>query len=282
MGISNTGESGNTRSANTLGAYCDFSFRGETLGDHGYVLCDFNGQSAAGVVVTDSQRTFTQMSMFGGKRFPFLYYRYDSALVIKTDICRRDDSDLTITPVEAARMKKWLESPYPQELRLGGADFAGYFWVGTFNVEEVRLNDECIGFSLTFTADAPFGYKERVTLAGNAGSSEDVIIDDISDEEGYIYPDMSITLNEDGDLTIINEFDNRTTVIKDCTSGETITFTSYLQVLSSKENSNIGHRFNYIFPRINNTYMSTTNTLKFNLSCSYSISYKPIAKVVFS
>lgn len=258
---------------------CDFTFRGETLSSHGYVLCDFNDQSSASTVVTDSQRSFTQMSMFGGKRLPFLYYIYDSSLVIKTDICKKNENNLVVSPVEAALMKRWLEAPFAEELRLSGSEFSGYFWVGTFNVEEIRSYDECVGFSLTFTSTAPFGYKERVTYTGNGSS---IVIDDISDEEGYIYPDMSITLAQAGDLEITNLFDNRKTVITGCTSGETITFTNYLQVLSSAEGNEIGKRFNYIFPRINNLYSRTTNEFTFNLNCSYSISYTPIAKVVFS
>lgn len=50
-------------------------------------------------------------------------------------------------------------------------------------------------------------------------------ISDTSDDEGYIYPDITITLKAAGDLKITNGFDNRTTVVRGCSSGETLTFT---------------------------------------------------------
>lgn len=49
---------------------CDFTFRGESLSDHGYMLCEFDGSGSVENVTTDSQREMTSISMFGG--------RYDS------------------------------------------------------------------------------------------------------------------------------------------------------------------------------------------------------------
>ena len=100
--------------------------------------------------------------------------------------------------------------------------------------------------------------------------------------EGYIYPDITITLKSAGDLKIMNEFDKRETVVRGCSSGETLTFTHLLQILSSNKSHELGDDFNYKFIRINNEYGNTLNKLTFNLPCTYSISYNPIAKVVIA
>ena len=171
--------------------------------------------------------------MFGGRYFPIIYSVYDGALVAEMSICKLgDNAGSAITPKEAAALKRWLESPTASELRVGGDDYEGIFWNGTFNVEEVQADSICIGFNLTFTATAPFGYKDKVNISGSVAKDGTVSISDTSDDEGYIYPDITITLKSAGDLKITNEFDKRTTVIRGCSSGETLTFTHLLQILS--------------------------------------------------
>ena len=216
---------------------CDFTFRGESLSNHGYMLCEFDGSGSVENVTTDSQREFTSISMFGGRYFPIIYSVYD---------------------------------------------YEGIFWNGTFNVEEIHSDDVCVGFHLTFTATAPFGYKDKVEFSGSVSKDGSISIDDTSDDEGYIYPDITVTLKAAGDLKITNNFDKRTTVVRGCSSGETLTFTHLLQILSSNKSHELGDDFNYKFIRINNEYGNVVNKLTFNLPCTYSISYNPIAKVVIA
>lgn len=262
---------------------CDFKFRGELLSSHGYMLCEFDGSSSTSVVTTDSQREFTSVPMFMGKYHPILYYTYNNALIMEMSICKIDDSHGgTITPTEASSLKRWLSSSVSQEFRVGGDEYENYFWNGTFNVEEIHYASDCVGFHLTFTSTAPFGYKDKVELSGSVEKNASVTINDTSDEEGYIYPDMTVTLKASGDLKITNSFDKRETVVRGCASGETITFTRLLQILSSNNSHALGDDFNYKFIRINNEYGNTANKLTFSLPCTYSISYNPIAKVVIS
>lgn len=260
---------------------CDFSFRGELLSDKGYTLCEFGSSSSASVVTTDSQRDFTSVQMFAGKYHPILYYTYGTALIMEMYICKTDAAeDEVITPAEAVSLKRWLEAPTPQQLKIGETGYEDYFWSGVFNVEEVRIYSDIVGLHLTFTSTAPFGYKDTVELSGTVAANGTVSIDDTSDEEGYIYPDISITLQSAGTLKITNDYDQRQTIVYNCSSGETITFTHLLQILSNLDSHALGDDFNYKFIRIHNSYDDTVNTLTFSLPCTYSISYNPIAKVV--
>jgi len=261
----------------------DFTFRGETLESHGYMLCEWDSRSSASAVTTDSQKSFSSIMMFEGKRQPIIYFTYKDTLSIKMSICKLEDSESQlITPSEAAVIKRWLGSPVPQELTFGDERYSGYHWTGVFNIEEVHYALGCIGFDLTFVSSAPFGYKDRVELSGSVAANGTISIVDTSDEEGYIYPDMTIKLQAAGDLKITNMFDQRETIINGCANGETLTFTNLLQITSSNSNHILGNNFNYRFMRINNEYGNTTNQIKFNLPCTYSIAYNPIAKVVFT
>ena len=261
---------------------CDFSFRGETLSSHGFMLCDFSGASSGGAITTDSQRSFTQMSMFGGKQLPILYYRYDTGLVIQLSICKNtDDSDMRIAASDAQKLKRWLESPNPEIFRLLDSEYLDVYWEGTFNVEEYRIASELYGFNITFTATAPWGYKENVITSGNVAANGAVTINDSSDEEGYIYPDIRLKILEAGDLTITNSFDARETLITDCELNEVIHINHFLQLYTDSITHDLYNSFNYRFLRIHNSYDENENVLTFSLPCEYEITYKPIAKAVF-
>lgn len=262
---------------------CDFSYRGETLSSHGYMLCEFDSSSSASNADTDSQKDITSISMYNGKYHPIICCTYDSALTMEMDICKETDGDdYIIEPQETAEIKRWLGSSSPNVFRILDSLYDGVNWVGVFNVEEVHYAFGCIGFHLTFTANAPFGYKDPVVNSGTVAANGSITISDISDEEGYIYPDMVIKLQSAGDLRITNAFDNRTTVVKNCSSGETLTFSHLLQITSDQSSHELSDDFNYKFLRISNVYNNIANKITFNLPCTYSITYNPIAKVVIS
>lgn len=103
-------------------------------------------------------------------------------------------------------------------------------------------------------------------------------LNDTSYEEGYIYPQMEITIKQDGDLTIYNSIENRETYIANCKSGEIITL-DYPVIQSSDSSHNIQNDFNWKFFRIANTYDNSRNDLVISLPCSIKIKYSPIVKV---
>lgn len=103
-------------------------------------------------------------------------------------------------------------------------------------------------------------------------------INDISHEEGYIYPYIEITVNQVGDLNIHNAIENRETIIKNCRVGEIITM-DYPVITSSDSSHNIQNDFNWQFFRVANTYGNSRNDLTISLPCTIKIKYSPIVKV---
>ena len=103
-------------------------------------------------------------------------------------------------------------------------------------------------------------------------------LNDTSYEEGYIYPEMEITIKKDGDLTIHNSVENRETYIANCKTNEVITL-NYPVIQSSDSSHNIQNDFNWTFFRVANTYDNSRNDLVISLPCSIKIRYSPIVKV---
>lgn len=110
-------------------------------------------------------------------------------------------------------------------------------------------------------------------------------LNDTSYEEGYIYPQMEITIGNIDDrpinernLTIHNSIENRESYIANCKSDEVITL-DYPVIKSSVSSHNIQNDFNWTFFRVANTYDNSRNDLVISLPCSIKIKYSPIVKV---
>ncbi len=103
-------------------------------------------------------------------------------------------------------------------------------------------------------------------------------LNDTSYEEGYIYPQMEVTVKKAGNLTIHNSIENRETYIANCQVNEKITL-DYPVIQSSISSHNIQNDFNWTFFRVANTYDNSRNDLVVSLPCSIKIKYSPIVKV---
>lgn len=243
-----------------------------------YVMANFT----TGNTPTEGQRNITQASLFSGKEQPFLYQNYSSTLSFVISIiknpCKDDNIYMTVADME--ELKRWLSRPAPHVFRLLDPEYDTIFWEGSFNITEEVVGANRVGATLSFVSTRPFALQNDVTYYGTLESNESIIINDSSMEQGYLYPDMAITCLEAGDLIINNDFDERSTIVKNCTANEVITFSKYLQVTSSDESHAIYDDFNYKFFRICNNYETNENVITFSLPCEYSITYNPIRKVI--
>lgn len=265
----------------------DFIYDGLRLSGLGYMIVSFDG-SKGGEIDTDSQLSYNHAPMMGGKRQPYITSVYENPLEMEFSIAKNicvngrqslSKESYSITLGEMAYLKRWLVRHSPHKLTVVGDEYDGIYWMGSFNVEEYVLGDGRVGATLKFECDAPFGYKEDVVFSGSLNANESLEYNCTSDEIGWIYPDITITVNENGDLKLKNN-DERETVIKNCKANEVITIDRNLQISTSFESHKIADDFNYIYYRVNNMFGSVANVLNTNLSISYEIRYSPYAKVV--
>ena len=129
----------------------------------------------------------------------------------------------------------------------------------------------------------PFGYgQEQRVILNISDTQKTYSFNDVSDEVGYIYPNMVIRINENGTLTLHNEMENCTMEIKNCIVGEVITIDGENQIITSTLNSHhIYDDFNFEFFRIGNTVNNRRNRITCSLPCKLEIKYSPIIKDAF-
>lgn len=269
-----------------------FTYNGISLKDKDYIVFDVDDRSSLGAIDSaDSQLNFNHASFINGKFQPFTATTYDDQLTMELSIMKNpctadlveDGDGYVISETEMRELKRWLNSPTPQKLTVQDDDYAGIYWLGSFNCEDITMAGDKVGLKLTFTCANPFGFQDDVTVTGDVEENGTITIDDKSDELGYIYPRIVLTLKAAGNLKLTNSFDGRMTEIDNCVNGETITITPTLQISTDKVAHNkIADDFNYRFLRISNNYNNKTNIITVSLPCSYTISYKPIAKAVIA
>lgn len=247
----------------------------------GYVICTFDSSSSNSA--TDSQKSFNTVSIENGKYKKFITATYDSPLQmyfgIMRDPCFTDETE--IGEQEMATLKRWLNRPTPHVLQINGTGLHNIYWEGSFNVNEEIYEGRRVGANLTFTCNAPFGYKKFHDIEWQSGG-DPLTVTDISDEIGYIYPTLKITCNAGGEF-ILSDQTGRVTRIQNCVSGETITILPNLQITTDSDvhKKTIYDDFNYVFPIVQNSFKSQDNVYTSSgIACSIVFNYKPIAKAV--
>lgn len=266
----------------------DFEYDGIYLSDFNFIICRFDYSSGSVAADAGSKLTFEKVSRHNGSKHSRVSSKYGECIQTTFDICKDDNrydfDEREISNDEYRDLMRWLNRKefhifqvlYNNEDRLREA----CYFNASFNIEKITIAERLYGLRLTMETDSPFGYgaEKRFNL-DFSNSSDAQRIRDMSDDIGYIYPDMTITCGSDGNLSIHNDFGDCTMYIKNCSAGETITIKGEEQIISTSfSDHNIGADFNYNFLKIGNTYDSRDNHISASLPCNIVISYRPIIK----
>lgn len=265
----------------------DFEYNNEKLSDYGMMVCSFNGSSGTQINSSGSDITFHQVNSCGSNKFRLFASTYDSFYSATFQICKNprfihNSDEMAISTTEVSSIQRWLCRKQYSKFKITQSGYEHLYWNAVFSSKQIDLNGIIVGMELTLNTDAPFAYMDRIEIEKSSNErnfSFDIF--DESDEEGYIYPDVEITFLDNGDYTLKNYFNNKTTKISNCSIGETITIIGSEQLISSsiKTQPNLAKDFNFLFPRIMNTYNKNKNHFECNLKCSIKFSYSPIRKV---
>lgn len=259
----------------------DFIFDGQALSDWGYMLCSFDAINLEKATVSDI--TFDTIKSALSDVSKKVSASYNDNLNTTIQICKNmcDNSiDEYLTKEDISEMTKWLcRKDYKFLQFLNDKDDDEIFYEVQNKVNKVMLGDNCIGLEIIITSNRPYAVTNEFfrKIEFQANKTKNIIA--YSDDEGYVYPDVIITLKEDGDLKINNAFEDRNTVIKNCVTGEVITFNAEVLQISSNKEHDFASDFNYNFLRLCNTFKENINKITSNLACTMEIRYRGIRKV---
>lgn len=265
----------------------DFEYDGRCLSDFGFIICKFDSSDVE-TISNGSTITFNTVSTLNGMKHELTSSAYDECISATIQICKHSCTSgmQKVSLIEMREIMRWLNRKGFHKLKLLEEDYIDLFFEASFNVSKIEVNGEVYGFELEMTTNRPFALSESTSITIE-NTYEDIeqdvvkIVSSKSDEEGYIYPEMKIAINADGDLEISNNTENRTTIITNCTAGEVITFNYPIIQSSLGENrlTKIQNDFNWIFFRIVNSFDSRINKVSISLPCTIEMKYYPIVKV---
>lgn len=258
----------------------DFEYDGINLSDKGFVICNF-GDKGLETVSNGSQITFSTMSTLGGSKHELISTQYEDCLEATIQICKNHcNSDVKeISSTEFRELTKWLSRKKFLKFKILDEDHIDLYYEAAFNISRIEIDGKLYGLELEVATNRPFALKEpRIINIKNLVQDGKHSINDISYEEGYIYPKIEIVVNADGNLNIHNAIENRDTYIANVSTGEVITM-DYPVIQSSLSSHNIQNDFNWNFFRVANTFENSRNDLTISLPCTIKIKYSPIVKV---
>lgn len=268
--------------------YIDFEYDGRRLSDFDSVLGSTDG-GGLNTVMFGNNLEFTDVNMPFLKKVKTVSNKYGEMLTATFSVFKNPCYGMKrYTQDETNAILRWLNSQtYKRFIPIyESTEWNRVIYHATFNVSNIMVDNDIIGFELQMSTDAPFGYFEDANhIAKGVTEDTPMYVSDMSVEVGYQYPKMTITCNAAGDLTLTNKADKDNTVtVKNCIAGEILTFSGDSKNLTS----NVTHKtlykdFNYKFPRIINSIGLDgqdvrTNTYVTNLDTDITLTYSPSCK----
>lgn len=267
----------------------DFEYDGERLSDFGCVVCHLDGNGGMQTVSAGSLLTFNTVSMRGGKYWSQTSANYTECIHTTFQICKdpdKYDDDMVIHDDEYRRLMRWLNRREFKQLQFfdsSSHDGELRFYDASFNVSKITMDDVLYGLELEMFTNRPFAYGDTVREVFTLETEETpYIFDDISDEIGFVYPDVKIKCKSAGNLSLKNSMFNTITIINNCLMDEVVTIDGNAMYIESSEpdHKTLWNDFNFVFPRVGNTYGERTNSITATIPCEVELSYQPIIKDV--
>ena len=259
----------------------DFEFNGKRLSEFGCIIANFDGGKGL-ETIDGAEITFNTIPSLNGSIYHLASSVYESCLETTIQIAKYSCSAgiQEITATEHRNLTRWLSQKKFMKFKILDENHIDLYYNAAFStISKIEIDGRLMGLELNIVTNSPHALKEPKTITvKNLEVDGKHSINDISHEEGYIYPYTEITVNADGDLKIYNAIESRDTYIANCVAGEVITM-DYPVIESSISSHNIQNDFNWNFFRVANTYENSRNDLTISLPCTIKIKYSPIVKV---
>lgn len=260
----------------------DFVFDGQSLSDHGYMICSFDSLDIEKVPV--SSATFNTIKAPKSNKHKKTSINYGDNLTTTLSICKKDCSgdDTYMTADDISEITRWLcRREYKKFHKILDDKDMSHFNEMYYEVQivanKIVWHDEVLGMELTINNNSPYGYQDLPIKKTNCTSFSVPVY---SDEEGWIYPYVSIKTRASGNLILTNTTTREVTRINNCAANEVITFNQLvMQVTSNTSDHDLASNFNYNFPRLLNEYGNYINNYTTNISCDIEVRYQGLRKV---
>lgn len=243
------------------------------------IICSFGENSGISNAKEVSEITIDNGKVTGSDKWLKIKSDYSSPLSFTFNVCKKDCSEFS--SIERRTMSAWLTSSHGgyKPMQFYSQEYCNIiFYAKCTTLEKNTVAGKVIGFQLTFTTNAPYGFTPEKELNINMTSSTQTLnIMNSSDEvDVMLYPKLEITILQNCNFSIKNNRVNRTFSISNCTSGEIIMVDPEVGYInSSKRGSDIISAFNKVWFGLYCDMADMSNSVTINgkanikITCSY-------------
>ena len=258
----------------------DFQYDDLTLSEMGFMVCTFGGSSGLEIISSGAQLSFNTVSVYNGELKELITSQYDDTLQFTFQICKKacDNLDVEISFAEYRDLMSWLHRKSYHKLKILNDEYLDLYFEGSFNVSRIEIDNKLIGLELTFISNRPYAMQEEHSISLDFNAGETKIISTMSDEEGIIYPKMTIVLRDSGNLILENNRDNEKMYIANCLGGEIINI-EYPIITTNKNAHEISKDFNWSFLKLFSTFYNKQNAIKPSLKCNITFTFSSRVKI---
>lgn len=277
----------------------DFIFDGRALSDFGYMAVFENSEDVIDVSAMQFNTIKAALSDINHRVSHSYEQNYTSTFFIMKSLCDTPEEEQWMTHDDITEMTRWLARKQYKWFRFIDDDDDDEIWYKVqIQVAKEYVGANVAGLQLTVTANAPYGFTREIKnnnfdptspYAYQYKSTWSLMVN--TDEEGYIYPNVTIYSHYDNSEIILcntTDDESRKTRIKNCMNGEIIQIVGGdIQQITSSIDHDFSKDFNYVFPRLCSTYDNNKNELESLVDIGYSTSvrtdysYRGIRKVGF-
>lgn len=255
-----------------------FIYNGISSDKFNLMICSFERSSGVSNSKEVSEITINSEKVTGSDKWLKINSDYSSPLSFTFNICKKGGT--IFTAIERRMISAWLTSSHGEYkvLQFCSLEYSDViFHAKCTTLEKNTIAGDVVGYQLTFTTNAPYGFTPEKQL--NINMNSDVFTTNImnsSDElETMLYPKLEITILQNCNFTIINNRINKTFGIDNCTVGEVITINPEIgYIYSSVRGTSVISAFNKVWFGL---YCDT-----FNMSNNITINGKANVKIICS
>ncbi len=214
----------------------DFTYNDIPSQTYGLYISNFGDSSVFNGVGSSDVTVYTQQVLRKAKVY-YLGRSQSTPLQFNMTF----NSDAPLLGMERAVISNWLfGKPSYKKLQILQDDLNGA-WFNCFLTKPmpIYVGNINYGFTCTVVADSPFAYSPLKTTTrtytGNNVVTDDIVLYNYSDDEDYLYPNITFSLNTVGNSFSITNADdaNREFLFTSLSPNETVIINGDLQTITS-------------------------------------------------
>lgn len=163
--------------------------------------------------------------------------RNGEPITFEMTLVHRNESDRYFGRDEIRELTGWLLTPNVHWLKLYDQEYDDYWCLGRFTkIAKTKFGGNIPALTLTFVSVSSYYYSDLIRKTFSVDGNARISIWNHGDEiEGYMYPDMEITMKEEGDVSIKNLAEEEPFSLSNLSDSEIITIDGHNLIMYSNK-----------------------------------------------